>query len=115
MDLDTLRGICLSLPGATEEIQWEHHLLFKVGGKMFCITELEYAGKTSFKVSNEDFETLLTTGNYIGSPYMAHNKWVRVVKPKSIPVSEWKERVEASYQIIRSKLTKKAQRELDAL
>ena len=43
MNIDQLRKICLSFPGATEQIQWGDDLLFKVGGKMFAVTPLEPA------------------------------------------------------------------------
>ena len=38
MTLETLRTLCLSFPGATEQIQWGSDLVFKVGGKMFCVS-----------------------------------------------------------------------------
>jgi len=41
MNIDQLRKLCLSFPGATEQIQWGDDLLFKVGGKMFAVTRLE--------------------------------------------------------------------------
>src|SRR5688572_18872952 len=37
MNLETLRKHCLAFPGATEQIQWGADLVFKVGGKMFCV------------------------------------------------------------------------------
>ncbi len=37
MNLAWLRTHCLSLPHATEQIQWGDHLLFKIGGKMYAI------------------------------------------------------------------------------
>ena len=43
MNVDWLRELCLSFPGATEQIQWGYDLLFKVGGKMFAVTPLEPA------------------------------------------------------------------------
>src|SRR6266513_1609391 len=43
MNVDWLREVCLSFPGATEQIQWGSDLLFKVGGKMFAATPLEPA------------------------------------------------------------------------
>jgi len=41
MNLESTREYCLTLPHATEMIQWVDHLLFKVGGKMFAIMSLE--------------------------------------------------------------------------
>lgn len=115
MDLDTLRTICLALPGATEEIQWVDHLLFKVGGKMFCITSIDDAGSTSFKVPDDEFDTLSNSVKYEAAPYMARNKWVKVVKPGAVSVAEWKERALVSYQLIRAKLPKKVQKELEGI
>ena len=43
MNLERLRKLCLALPGATEQIQWGADLVFKVGGKMFCVACTEVA------------------------------------------------------------------------
>ena len=37
MTLQRIREICLSLPDATEQIQWGKDLVFKIRGKMFCV------------------------------------------------------------------------------
>ncbi len=34
-------NIVWSLPHATEQVQWEDNLVFKVGGKMFAVAALE--------------------------------------------------------------------------
>ncbi len=42
MHLDTLRDLCLSMPGATEDQPFgPDSLVFKVGGKLFALTNLE--------------------------------------------------------------------------
>ena len=109
MDLDTLRAICLAHPGATEEVQWVDHLLFKVCGKMFCITDINDAGSTAFKVADEEFEELCASDTFIPAPHMARAKWVKVIKPGSLRLPEWKERIAASYALVRAKLPKKVQ------
>jgi predicted DNA-binding protein (MmcQ/YjbR family) len=114
MDLDTLRNICLSHPGATEEVQWEDHLLFKVGGKMFCITSLNDANDTSFKVPDEDFDELSATETFMPAPHLARAKWVKVVQAKSLKVADWKSHMATSYQLVRAKLPKKVQAALGA-
>src|SRR5205814_2966459 len=59
MNVDWLREVCLSFPGATEQIQWGSDLLFKVGGKMFAATPLEPAPVClSFKAEPESFAQL---------------------------------------------------------
>lgn len=40
MDTEKLRSICLSFPGATEGIKWDH-LCFMVAEKIFLITGFE--------------------------------------------------------------------------
>lgn len=109
MDLDTLRAICLKHPGATEEVQWVDHLLFKVGGKMFCITDLNDAGSTAFKVADDEFEELCATETFIPAPHMARAKWVKVVQPERLKLAEWKSRIAASYELVKAKLPKKVQ------
>ena len=79
MDLDTLRAICLAHPGATEEVQWGDHLLFKVGGKMFCITDLNDANNTSFKVADEDFDELSSGDVFIPAPHLQRAALLLVV------------------------------------
>src|SRR6476620_6319396 len=112
MDLDTLREICLAHPGATEEVQWENHLLFKVGGKMFCITNLDDANDTSFKVADEDFEELSNSDAFAPAPHLARAKWVKVMQPKTLKLADWKKHITQSYQLVRTKLPKKVQASL---
>lgn len=109
MDLDTLRQICLTHPGATEEIQWGEHLLFKVGGKMFRITDLNDANNTSFKVADEDFEELSASGTFIPAPHLQRAKWVKVIAPNFLKLTDWKERIAISYMLVKAKLPKKIQ------
>jgi len=112
MDLDTLRGICLAHPGATEEVQWENHLLFKVGGKMFCITDLDDANNTTFKVPDDAYDELVTTDVFIPAPHLARAKWVKVADAKKLKLADWKNYVAQSYTLVRAKLTKKVQASL---
>ena len=39
--IDWVRAFCLSLPHTTEKVQWVHDLLFCIGGKMYCVVNLE--------------------------------------------------------------------------
>ena len=113
MDTEKLRSFCLSLPGATEGIKWEDHLCFMVGEKMFLITGMEDDSNVSIKVSDEDFEALTERDNIIQAPYMARNKWVSITKRNALKAKEWEYYVRRSYELIKSKLTKKKQREID--
>src|SRR5258707_658930 len=77
MNVDRLREVCLSFPGATEQVQWGNDLVFKVGGKMFAVTPLEPAPVClSFKASPENFAELTERPNIIPAPYLARAQWV---------------------------------------
>jgi len=109
MDLDTLRGICLAYPGTTEEVQWGDHLLFKVAGKMFCITDLTDANSTAFKVPDDDFDELSASDVFIPAPHMARAKWVKVVQPSALKLPDWKRYIAGSYALVKAKLSRKVQ------
>ena len=105
MNLDKLRTLCMSMPGATEGLKWEDHICFMVGEKMFCITSGR--GGANLKLSDEDFELLIERDGIIPAPYMARNKWVYIDRFSALKPKEWEHYVGLSYDIIRSKLPKK--------
>jgi predicted DNA-binding protein (MmcQ/YjbR family) len=115
--LDSVRALCLALPHATEDVQWEHNLLFRIAGKMFCIANLEPAvspTKICFKCTPEKFAELVETEGIIPAPYMARNHWVAVLDMSALRQPEIKELIEKSYQMILEKLPKKTQAALQA-
>src|SRR5258708_37602905 len=86
MNVDRLREICLSFPGATEQIQWGCDLLFKVGGKMFAVTPLEPAPVgLSFKTSPGNFAGLTERPGIIPAPYLARAQWVALQTRDALP------------------------------
>jgi predicted DNA-binding protein (MmcQ/YjbR family) len=115
MDIDQLRAICAQLPAVTEDVKWDHDLVFSVGGKMFCVASLEPPFTCSFKVADEEFETLSSQDGFEPAPYMARAKWVLVNKPGKMNKKEWARRVGESYEMVKQKLTKKARTELGIL
>lgn len=109
MDVEWVRAICLALPGAAEEILWESELVFKVGGKMFCVVSLE-PGSTwlSFKADEESFAELLERPGIVPAPYLARAKWVALETEDALPPGELKERLERSWRLVVDRLPKKA-------
>lgn len=108
MNIDSLRQLCLSFPGVTEQIQWGDDLLFKVGGKMFAAAPLEPAPVClSFKASPEDFAELTERPNIIPAPYLARAQWVALETRDALPREELAELLRASYELIAAKLPKK--------
>jgi len=110
--LDWVRAFCLSLPNATEDVQWEHNLLFRIAGKMFCIANLEPAvspTKICFKCTPEKFAELTEIEGIIPAPYMARNHWVAMLDMNALRQPEIKELIAESYRMILAKLPKKTQ------
>lgn len=113
--IDWAREVCLALPHATEDVQWEHNLLFRIAGKMFCVANLEPAispTRIAFKCTPERFAELVEIEGIIPAPYMAHNKWVAVLELGALRQAELKELIQASYQLVLQKLPKKTQASL---
>ena len=112
MNLDSIREYCLSLPHATEGIQWGNDLLFRISGKIFAVIGLEPPNSLAFKCTPEKFDELIEVDGIIPAPYMARNKWVLLEQLDALKDSELKALLENSYELVFSKLTKKAQAEL---
>ncbi len=108
MNVDRLREVCLSFPGATEQIQWGYDLLFKVGGKMFALTPLEPAPLClSFKASPENFAELTERPDIIPAPYLARAQWVALQTRDALPAEELARLLRESYDMVFAKLSKK--------
>jgi len=108
MDKDRIRKFCLSLPHATESVQWGDDLVFKIGGKMFAVTVLIPAPVwISFKTTLEDFAELTERPGIIPAPYSARYHWVALETPDAIPAKELLVRLRASYDLVLAKLPKK--------
>lgn len=115
MNTEQMREYCLGLKGVTEGVKWEDHLCFMVAEKMFAITGFADADGVSFKVSPDDFTILTERKGITQARYFAKNQWVSVEKRSTLKNAEWQEYLQKSYQLVKSKLTKKQQKEIDEL
>jgi len=108
-----LRRYCLSMPRATEDIQWGNNLLFRIGGKMFAIAALDQAPVCiSFKCTPEEFVELTEREGIVPAPYLARNKWVLLKSLDVLPRAELKRLINDSYTMVAAKLPKKVKAEL---
>ena len=108
-----LRNYCLSLPGVTEDIKWEHNLCFSVKEKMFLLISLDAEPPpVSFKTSDELFYELQEQINFRPAPYLARNKWLTCDNLSSLEIKFIKDFTRTSYDLIKSKLPKKVQEQL---
>jgi predicted DNA-binding protein (MmcQ/YjbR family) len=112
--IDWVRQFCLSLPHTTEDVQWEHDLLFRIAGKIYCVANLEPGlgpTKIAFKCTPEIFAELVEVEGVIPAPYMARNPWVAITDMSALRQSEIKEFVRGSYLLVLERLPKKTQAE----
>jgi predicted DNA-binding protein (MmcQ/YjbR family) len=102
----------MSLPHATEQVQWEDNLVFKIGGKMFAMMPLSPPFRLSLKVTLEEFQDLTEKQGIIPAPYLARAHWVALESLNALPRTEIKNLLAASYKLVFAKLPKKIQSEL---
>jgi predicted DNA-binding protein (MmcQ/YjbR family) len=115
MHIDQLRKFCLSFPGATEQIQWGDHLLFKIGGKMFAITSLEPSPVwLTLKANPETFAELTERPGIIPAPYLARAKWIGLESREALSIPELEHLLRKSYDMVLDKLPEKTRRALAA-
>ncbi len=115
--IDWVRAFCLTLPHTTEDVQWEHDLLFRIAGKMYCVANMEpqlVPTKIAFKCTPEKFAELVEVEGIIPAPYMARNHWVAMIEMDALRQPEIKELIQNSYRLVLEKLPKKKQAELIA-
>lgn len=104
--------IFAALPGA----HWaSHHAggleAWKVGDKMFATIGMMNDGVSVKCASVEDAALLIDMGRAIRAPYF-HRSWVRLPWG-TVPDEELRDRLVASYRLIRAGLPKKTQASLD--
>ena len=115
MSIEWIRRYCLSLPHATEEVQWENHLLFKIGGKMFAITSLEPSEVAlSLKCTPEEFGGLSDLPGLMPARYLARAQWISLEREDALPAAEVKRLLRQSYDLVFAKLTRKARAALSS-
>lgn len=107
-------AFCGKLPAATRTVQWEGVIVFKVGGKMFCLiapTDHSIA-RLCFKSAPEHFEALSHSKGFRPAPYLARAKWVALDDPKVLTPEQTKAYLRRAHAVIAAALPKRKQAEL---
>ena len=98
MDIDSFRELCLSFPHATEKLQWEEELCFKVGAKIFAMIALGAVPQAVvFKCNPESFAELTEREGITPAPYVGRYKL------DVIPAFELQDLVRQSYEMVATK------------
>lgn len=107
MDIEDIRKICRELPSVTEGIKWGNDLCFMIGEKMFCVVLLDGSSKVSLKVTDEEFSEMSSLVGVIPAPYAARHKWILVEDLTVFNKKKWEYYIHQSYNLVKSKLSKK--------
>jgi predicted DNA-binding protein (MmcQ/YjbR family) len=105
MNVDSIRAYCLSFPHATEKLQWEDNLCFKIAGKIFAMLGLDDP-RLCFKCSPETFAELIEREDIRPAPYVGRYKWVMLARLDAVGDSELEGLIRQSYDMVASKAPK---------
>lgn len=118
MTRDELQNYCLSLTSATEDFPFgPQAAVYKVRGKMFAILPVSESPQT-ISLKCDPIEVPLLREKYEavnGGYHLNKTHWNTVTINSDLPDKQVIEMVEDSYLLVRQKLTKKVQKELEAM
>lgn len=114
MNIERYREYCLSKRGVTEDFPFDNiTLVFKVGGKMFALTDVELFQSLNLKCDPEKAIELRETFNAVQPGYhMSKKHWNTVRIGEDVPDQLLFEWIDHSYDLVFASLTKKVQDEL---
>lgn len=114
MNIEELRDFCLSLKGAGEKMPFDDKfLVFTVKDKMFCLTNLEEYDYINLKCDPEKAILLREEFEEVTLSYHINKKhWNSVATKGNISISQMKEWIVDSYNLVVKGLPKKLQKEL---
>lgn len=118
MNIQQLYEFCLSKKGVTEHFPFdENTLVFKVGGKMFCLTSLQNweAGNPSLNLKCDPERAVELREQYDGIKpgwHMSKIHWNTVSINTDVPTKLITELINHSYDLVFKSLTKKLQQEV---
>lgn len=117
MHIDDFRLYCLQMPGVTEEFPFDATtLVFKVGGKMFALTDLEHEFAVTLKCDpDKALELREKYPNIKGAYHMNKVHWNSVYEAAFFDEQLLKQMTDHSYKLVFSSLSVKGKREIMGL
>lgn len=110
MNIEEYREYCLAKPGVTEGFPFDADtLVFKVGGKMFALTNLsDFDGGIALKCDPEKAIALREEfpDDITGAYHMSKKHWNDVKPNGNIPLMLLKELIDQSYFLVFNSLTR---------
>jgi len=108
MTLEKLRTYCLSLPATAESMPFDDEtLVFKVGGKIFALVDLDETKSINLKCETEKIPELQELFCAVLPGYHMNKKhWIRVLLNQDVSDKQLFEWIKDSYFLVISKLSK---------
>lgn len=104
MNADSIRKYCLAFPDATEQLQWEDELCFKVRGKIFVMLGLDSVPqRLCFKCAPDKFAELCELEDIRPAPYVGRYKWVMLDRLDALRNEELEDCIRQSYAMVESR------------
>ncbi len=109
MHIEAFRDFCLSLPWATEDFPFGNEtLVFKVGGKIFALTDPDHFESINLKCNPEKAVELRELYEGVLPGYHMNKKhWNTVLTEADVPDTLLKEMILESYELVKASLPKK--------
>lgn len=117
MDIESIREYCLSLPKVTEDFPFDDTtLVFRIGGKIFAMMDLEDASKLTLKSDPNQALTLRDKYSEIsGAWHMNKKYWNQLNLYGQLSDNLVKQLIRHSYSEVVKKFPKKRQQEFSNL
>jgi predicted DNA-binding protein (MmcQ/YjbR family) len=115
MNIEDYRDFCLSLPGTTEETPFgPDTLVFKVGGKIFALTNLQTFASFNVKCDPEHAVELRERYDYVLPGFHMNKKhWNTILVGTGATGAQMRQWLTESYQLIVAALPKAVRAELE--
>ena len=116
MNIESLRDFCLSLPACTEDFPFdEDTLVFRVGNKIFLLTDVDEGQSFNAKCDPERAIELreLHPDAILPGYHMNKKHWNTVLLHADLDEHLLREMIRHSYELIRNSLTKAQRLALD--
>ncbi len=117
MNIESFRNYCLSKHQATESFPFPSLpdvLVFKVGGKIFAVTDISTFETFSIKCNPGLIHELKAKYPAFQKPsYFSEKHWVEIILDNSITDKQLFEWIDNSYNLVVAKLTKKIKADLN--
>jgi predicted DNA-binding protein (MmcQ/YjbR family) len=109
ISIEQVCALCEEQPHATmDNVFGDQTNVYRVGGKMFALVNVDPGNMITLKVIPEDGQALQATYSFVTPGYyMDKRHWVSVDTTADVPREELSALIEDSYQLVRASLTKK--------